>query len=78
MSASVSDFVYIKYSITIYLKYTSNHMAKKGGNPQNFNNPPKSTLTPLNVRLTDEEIDKFVRSLPNRTEWLRKAIALQV
>lgn len=31
----------------------------------------------IGVRLP-EELDKYVRSLPNRTEWLRKAIARQV
>ena len=30
--------------------------------------------SPISVRL-EAEIDKFVRSLPNRTEWLREAIA---
>lgn len=29
---------------------------------------------PLSVRVT-AELDKQVRSLPNRTEWLREAIA---
>lgn len=28
---------------------------------------------PLSVRV-NAELDKFVRSLPNRTEWLREAI----
>ncbi|MDV2992528.1 MAG: hypothetical protein N4J56_002182 [Chroococcidiopsis sp. SAG 2025] len=50
-------------------------MAKKGGNPQNFNNPAKTSLEPLTVRLSDKQIDDFVRSLPNRNEWLRQAIA---
>lgn len=51
-----------------------------GGNPN-----PKQKLKPLygdeplaekslSVRL-NIKIDKFVRSLPNRTEWLRDAIA---
>ena len=30
--------------------------------------------TPLAIRVP-VEIDEFVRSLPNRTEWLRQAIA---
>lgn len=30
--------------------------------------------TPLSVRVS-VELDKYVRSLPNRTEWLREAIA---
>lgn len=50
-------------------------MAKKGGNPQNFRNPVKTSLEPLTFRLTDAQVDAFVRSLPNRTEWLRRAIA---
>lgn len=29
---------------------------------------------PLSVRV-DAELDAWVRSLPNRTQWLRKAIA---
>lgn len=32
---------------------------------------------PLSVRMP-VEIDNYVPSLPNRTEWLRKAIACQV
>jgi hypothetical protein len=52
-------------------------MAKKGGNPQNFKNPVKSSLEPLTVRLNDKQVDDFVRSLPNRNEWLRKAITAQ-
>lgn len=32
---------------------------------------------PLSVRMP-VEIDNYVRSLPDRTEWLRKAIARQV
>lgn len=32
---------------------------------------------PLSVRV-DVEIAAYVRSLPNRTEWLRQAIAAQV
>jgi hypothetical protein len=50
-------------------------MAKKGGNPQNFNNPEKKSLEPLTFRLTDKQMDDFVRSLPNRNEWLRKVVS---
>lgn len=50
-------------------------MAKKGGNPQDFLKYEKPIAEkPLSVRV-DLEIDEFVRSLPNRTEWLREAIA---
>ncbi len=31
-------------------------------------------VQPLSVRV-NAQLDKFVRSLPNRTEWLREAIA---
>lgn len=49
-------------------------MAKKGGNPQNFNNPEKLFADqPLAVRV-EVEFDTWVRSLPNKTEWLRKVI----
>lgn len=49
-------------------------MAKEGGNPQNFNNPEKTFADkPLTVRV-EIYLDTFVRSLPNRTEWLREAI----
>ncbi len=52
-------------------------MAKKGGNPQNFNNPERMfALHPLTVRV-ETHLDEYVRSLPNRTEWLRQAIAAQ-
>lgn len=50
---------------------------KKGGNPQEFirhdeplADKPVSVKLPLNL-------DEFVRSRPNRTEWLRNAIAAQ-
>lgn len=49
-------------------------MAKKGGNPQNFNNPVKASLNPITVRLKDKAVDDFLRSLPNRNEWLQKVI----
>lgn len=32
---------------------------------------------PLSVRVS-ADFDKYVRSRPNRTEWLRKAIARQI
>ena len=32
---------------------------------------------PISVRLT-VEMDEYVRSLPNRTEWLREAIAEKI
>lgn len=52
-------------------------MAKKGGNPQNFNNPERTFAPqPLTVRV-ETHLDEYVRSLPNRTEWLRQAIAAQ-
>ena len=52
-------------------------MAKKGGNPQNFNNPQKTFADkPLTVRV-ETELDAWVRALPNRTEWLRQAISAQ-
>lgn len=52
-------------------------MAKKGGNPQNFNNPEKMfAQKPLAVRV-EVELDEWVRSRPNPSAWLRKAIAAQ-
>lgn len=38
-----------------------------------YGNKPLSSKT-VTLRLP-EDIDAFVRSLPNRTEWLRQAIA---
>lgn len=50
-------------------------MAKKGGNPQNFNNPQKKFAPlPLTVRV-EEDLYDYVRSRPDRTEWLRRVIA---
>ena len=76
---------------SIWLSYQSAHLQEKnwdkldipnlmGGNPN-----PKQKLKPVYgdealssktvaLRLP-REIDEFVRSLPNKTEWLRKAIA---
>lgn len=48
-------------------------MARKGGNPETYFKGPEVASSPISVKLTPE-VDKFVRSLPNRTEWLRKAI----
>jgi hypothetical protein len=49
-------------------------MAKKGGNPQNFIKCSEEMAEkPLSVRVS-VELDQYVRSLPNRTEWLRAAI----
>ena len=49
-------------------------MAKKGGNPQNFVKCSEEMAEkPLSVRVP-VAIDQYVRSLPNRTEWLREAI----
>ncbi|WP_250123068.1 hypothetical protein [Chroococcidiopsis sp. CCMEE 29] len=50
-------------------------MTNKRGNPQEFlrsGNEPVAEQ-PISVKLP-LSIDSFVRSLPNRTEWLREAI----
>ncbi|WP_250126163.1 hypothetical protein [Chroococcidiopsis sp. CCMEE 29] len=52
-------------------------MARRGGNPDLYSKRVGEELmaeNPLTVRVP-LSIDSFVRSLPNRTEWLRKAIA---
>lgn len=50
-------------------------MARKGGNPQKFfKHLEEMSETPLSVRVP-VDLDLYVRSLPNRTEWLRQAIA---
>lgn len=36
--------------------------------------PLSPKLSPINVRLTPD-IDQLVRSLPNRSEWLRRVIS---
>ena len=70
----LSLFVFKSYQVN---PFVYNRMAKTGGNPQNFNNPVKSSLAPLTFRLEDKQIDAWVRSLPNKSEWLRNAIAAQ-
>lgn len=48
---------------------------KKGGNPQKFiEHDVELANVPISVKLPIN-IDSFVRELPNRTEWLRNAIA---
>jgi hypothetical protein len=75
LEASASGLVCIlSYHVN---SFVYNRMAKTGGNPQNFNNPVKSSLAPLTFRLEDKQIDAWVRSLPNKSEWLRNAIAAQ-
>ena len=39
-----------------------------------FRHPVEMSETPLSVRVP-VDLDNYVRSLPNRTEWLREAIA---
>lgn len=53
-------------------------MKKRRGNPQQFfKHPEEMAETPLSVRVP-VDIDRYVRSQPNRTEWLRQAIAAQI
>lgn len=55
-------------------------MARKGGNPLLYSKRVGDELLaqqPLTVRVPISH-DEYVRSLPNKTEWLRKAIAAQV
>lgn len=50
-------------------------MGKHRGNPQKFfKHLEEMSQTPLSVRVP-VDLDSYVRSLPNRTEWLRAAIA---
>lgn len=51
-------------------------MAKEGGNPQEFLRCGVEPVAskPVAVKLPIS-IDEFVRSLPNKSEWLRKVIA---
>ena len=53
-------------------------MAKNKGNPQEFLRVGDEPVAeqPISVKLP-LSIDSFVRNLPNRTEWLRRAIAAQ-
>lgn len=55
-------------------------MARKGGNPLIYAKPLKDVPmaeTPMSVRLP-VELHEYVKSRPNRTEWLRTAIAAQI
>ena len=51
-------------------------MANKNGNPQNLVRVGTEPVadTAVSVKLP-RSLDTWVRSLPNRAEWLRKAIA---
>lgn len=52
-------------------------MARKGGNPLIYAKPLQDKPmadTPLSVRVPID-LDEYVRSRSNRTEWLRQAIA---
>lgn len=64
------------------VKVRKRYSDKKQGNPNPKYKFKTDSLSPvakscISVKL-DKEHDKYVRSLPNRTEWLRKAIARQV
>lgn len=50
-------------------------MAKLGGNPQNFKNPQKKFAAQSLAIRVNPELDEYVRSLPDKNEWLRKAVA---
>lgn len=56
-------------------------MARRGGNPGTYfksdSCSEKVAKVPIAVKLP-LELDEYVRSLPNRAEWLREAIAAQV
>ncbi len=55
-------------------------MARKGGNPETYFKaecPQPVVKKPISVKLPPD-LDAFVRSLPNKSEWLRQAIAAQV
>ena len=47
---------------------------KPGGNPQNFNNPEKAYKGTLGPRVALYLFD-YVNSKPDKTDWLREAIA---
>lgn len=49
-------------------------MPKKGGKPENFNNPSKRYAGTLGARV-EPDIFEYVSSKPDKTEWLRKVIA---
>lgn len=52
-------------------------MAKVGGNPQSFVKHEVQLATRVTGVRLPIEIDEFVHNLPNKTEWLRRAIAAQ-
>ncbi|MES1021992.1 hypothetical protein ABN584_03685 [Gloeocapsa sp. BRSZ] len=53
-------------------------MAKEGGNPQKFvKHRMELAASPLAIRLP-VEVDKYVRSLPDKSEWVRNAIMAQM
>lgn len=56
-------------------------MARKGGNPGTYfraeSCPEKVAKQAIAVKLP-LDLDEYVRSLPNRAEWLREAIALHM
>lgn len=65
-----------------FFKPTLNHQlvkvrkkVGKRGNPQNFKNPQKRFAAQSLAIRVNPELDEYVRSLPNKNEWLRKAVA---
>lgn len=63
-----------KHNYTTKYSLLTPEMAKKGGNPQNFNNPEKAYKGTLGVRVAPHLFD-YVNSKPDKTDWLREAIA---
>lgn len=53
-------------------------MSKKGGNPQNFKNPVQTFSSKVTGVRLPFDMHEYVESLPNRTEWLREAIAEKI
>lgn len=55
-------------------------MARKGGNPDTYyksNYKGKVSKKAVAVKLP-LELDEFVRSLPNQSDWIREAIAEKI
>ena len=49
-------------------------MSKLGGNPQNFNNPKKVYAGMVGARV-EPYLFEFLEKLPDKTDWIRQAIA---
>ncbi len=72
---SWSLFVPLAYNRYILVYLENKQMARKGGNPETyFRAKGSESVTKTITVKVSPTLEAFVKSLPNRSEWIREAI----